>query len=177
MSTPHLRILAGLAAVLVITISCGGETSASDTPRVASGSAPAAGATAASAAAGEKMYQQRCTSCHQADGKGMPGVYPPLAGSEFVTTENVGVPIRIAIHGVQGPIEVKGAQFNSLMPAYGLGIVMSDSDVAAVLTYVRSSWGNNASAVSAHDVHEVREETKGHAGAMTAELLKPLMKK
>ena len=178
-STHRLRNFLGLffAALLVATVSCGGEKSASDTPAAGApaGGAPA-GASATTAAAGEKMYQQRCMSCHQADGNGTPGVYPPLAGSEYATSANAGVPIRIAIYGLQGPIEVKGAQFNSLMPAYGLGIVMSDADVAAVLTYIRSSWGNKASAVTANDVHEVREETEGHTGAMSAELLKPLMR-
>ncbi len=134
-------------------------------------------AAASAPAAGERIYQQRCVSCHQPTGVGIPGVYPPLAGSEYATATDPGVPIRIVLHGLQGPIMVKGAEFNSLMPAYGVGIVMSDADIATLLTYVRSSWGNTASAVTEEDVEHARERTKDHTGAMTAELLKPLLKK
>ncbi len=168
------RILQCAVTLLVLSACGGGGDDDDRTPAAGSGDA---GATTAQAAApnGESLYQQRCSSCHQANGQGSPGVYPPLAGSEYAAAANSGVPIRIVLHGLQGPITVKGQEFNSLMPAYGLGITMSDDEVAAVLTYVRSSWGNTASAVTAHDVHEVREETQGHTGAMTAELLKALM--
>lgn len=171
-----LRSLVPLVASLLMLTACGGGDGG-DT-NAGGDTAGAAGATstaAASGANGEALYQQRCASCHQANGQGTTGVYPPLAGSEYAAATNPGVPIRVVIHGMQGPLTVKGQQFNSLMPAYGLGIVMSDAEVAAVLTYVRSSWGNAASAVSAADVARVREETKDHTGAMTAELLRPLM--
>jgi mono/diheme cytochrome c family protein len=161
-STASFIVLLAVGAV-----ACGGG----DKPSTDTAATPAA----ATAPAGEALYTQRCSSCHQANGEGLAGVYPPLSGSEYATAANVGVPIRVLIHGIQGPITVKGAQFNSLMPAYGLGIVMSDAEVASVLTYVRSSWGNSASAVTAADVARVREESKGHTGAITAELLKPLM--
>ncbi len=132
---------------------------------------------AAQPAGGEKIYQQRCVTCHQPNGLGTPGVFPPLAGSEYVTAADPGVPIRVVLHGLQGAITVSGAEYNSLMPAYGVGIVMSDAEVASVLTYVRTSWGNTASAVTAEDVEHAREATKDHIGAMTADLLKPLLKK
>jgi mono/diheme cytochrome c family protein len=115
-------------------------------------------------------------SCHQATGQGIPGTYPALAGSEYAANANPAVPIRIVLHGLQGPITVKGTTYNSLMPAYGLGVVMTDEEVAAVLTYVRSSWGNSASAITAAEVAAERQATASHTGAMTAELLKPLMK-
>jgi mono/diheme cytochrome c family protein len=168
----RLTLLAPLVAFVLVLAACGGGGDDANTAGDAAGGATT---TASAGPDGAALYQQRCASCHQANGQGTPGVYPPLAASEYSTSANAGVPIRIVIHGIQGPITVKGQQFNSLMPAYGLGIVMSDAEVAAVLTYVRSSWGNSASAVSAADVARVREETKDHTGAVTAELLRPLM--
>lgn len=168
------RHLLPFAAMLLALAACGGgdEGSNDAAPR---SDGTAATTAQASGANGEALYQQRCSSCHQANGQGSPGVYPPLAGSEYATAANAGVPIRIVIHGIQGPLTVKGQQYNSLMPAYGLGITMSDPEVAAVLTYVRSQWGNSASAVTAEDVARVREETKDQSGAVTAESLRPLM--
>lgn len=104
----------------------------------------------------------------------MAGSFPPLAGSEYATAANVAAPIRIVLRGMEGPVTVKGAQFNGLMPPYGTGIDMSDDEVAAVLTYVRASWGNRASAVTPQDVAKERAATSG-MGAMTADALKPLM--
>lgn len=175
---PASRLTVPTLAFLFVTLlsACGGGGDGTDTA-AASGGTKAAASAPAQAGAGERNYQQRCVSCHQLNGEGTAGVFPPLVGSEYVTTANVGVPIRIVLHGLQGPITVKGAEYNSLMPAYGVGIVMSDAEVAAVLTYVRSSWGNNASAVTAEDVAREREASKGHTGAMTAEDLKPLMGK
>lgn len=166
--SPRLIPPVFLVALVAFSTGCGGEKA----PSTDSGTSTPV---VAAAPAGEALYLQRCSSCHQANGAGLAGVYPPLAGSEYATNGNAGVPIRVVIHGLQGPITVKGAQFNSLMPAYGLGIVMSDPEVASVLTYVRSSWGNSASAVTAEDVARVREESKAHVGAVTAEILKPLM--
>jgi mono/diheme cytochrome c family protein len=159
------------AVALVLLAACGGgdrAASESGTP------APGAAVASAPAAAGEQIYQQRCSSCHQPNGEGLAGVYPPLAGSEY-TTGSAAVPIRVVIHGLQGAITVKGNEYNSLMPAYGVGIVMSDQEVADVVTYVRSMWGNSASAVTAAEVAAEREATKDHTGAMTAELLAPLL--
>ena len=161
-----------LAFLLAATsVACGGSETAqsSDT---ASAAAPVAGAPAAPAS-GELLYQ-RCVTCHQPNGQGMPGTFPPLAGSEYATAANVSVPIRIVMRGMQGPLTVKGVEYNGLMPAYGIGIEMSNEEVAAVLTYVRQSWGNQASAITAEDVAKERaaQTTKD---AVTAAELKPLM--
>lgn len=156
------------AAPLLALIACGGggEKPAVDTTTT----------TTVTPTGGEALYQQRCLSCHQATGEGLPGTYPPLAGSEFVNAADPGVPARILIHGVSGPITVKGTEYNNLMPPYGVGVQMSDEEVAQLLTYVRSSFGNTASAVTAADVKKARDETASHTGPMTVELLKPLMK-
>ncbi len=157
------------AAVFVVLAACGGDKAASDT------AAAGTTATAAAGPTGESLYQQRCVTCHQLNGQGTTGVYPPLAGSEYATAANVAVPIRIVLHGIQGPITVKGAEYNSLMPAFGIGIDMPDAQVASLLTYIRTSWGNAASPVTTEDVARERAASKDIVGAVTAELLKPLM--
>lgn len=161
-------------------LACGGgekQQAAQDTTAAPAtvATAPAAGAGAtAGQTAGEQVYQ-RCVTCHQADGQGLPGAFPPLAGSEFATAANPAVPIRILLHGLQGPVTVKGQQFNSVMPAYGTGVEMSDQEIADVLTYVRQSWGNSASAVTPQDVAKERAAPRKATGPVTAEELQAMM--
>ena len=91
-------------------------------------------------------------ACHQADGKGLPGSFPPLAGAG----EYYGDPqnhARIIVHGLQGEIEVLGVKYNGAMPAQGN---LSDYDIAAVATYVRNAWGNDDGIVTPEDVQAVR---------------------
>ena len=172
---PLRRLIAASAALLLVVLAaCGGG---GDAAAAANDAAKSTAAASPQPALGERTYTQRCISCHQLNGEGTTGVFPPLAGSEHANAANVGVPIRIVMHGLQGPIKVKGVEYNSVMPPYGLGIVMSDEELAAVLTYVRSSWGNQASAVTAADVVREREAMKGHTGTVTAALLQPLMAK
>ncbi len=97
-----------------------------------------------------------CQACHGPDGNGVPGLAPPLAGSEWVNgpVEN---PIRITLRGLGGPIEVKGVDYN--LPAPMMSVAhLSDAQLASVLTYVRNSWGNKASAVTAEQVKAFRGE-------------------
>ncbi len=124
----------------------------------------------ATAQNGAQLYQ-RCATCHQADGKGLAGAFPPLAGSEWV----VGKPdaaIRILLHGLQGAITVKGAVYNSMMMAYGTGQPMTDAEVAAVLTYVRGAFGNKAAPVTAQQVATIRTATKARTKPWTEAELK-----
>lgn len=120
---------------------------------------------------GAEVYAT-CAACHQANGQGMPGSWPPLAGSEWLLN-NPEVPIRIVLHGLHGPITVKGQSYNNLMQAWGE--TFSDEQIAAVLTYARSNWGNNAPAVTAEQVATVREATKEHTEMWTAEELQGLI--
>lgn len=99
----------------------------------------------ASAAAGMKVFTTNCSSCHQANGKGQPGVFPPLAGNAVVTGPADKV-ITIVKNGLSGKITVNGSTYNGQMPAWKG--TLSDSDIASVVTYIRSSWGNKASAVT-----------------------------
>jgi len=111
---------------------------------------------------GKKAFVSVCATCHQATGLGVPGVYPPLAKSEWVNGSEERV-IRILLHGLQGPIKVEGVDFNSAMPAIGPGgYNFSDEKIAAVLTYVRQEWGNSAPPVTKEKVTEIR--TKAAAG-------------
>lgn len=116
---------------------------------------------------GASVYNN-CAGCHQSTGLGLPGVNPPLAGSEWVLggTERLA---RIAMHGVMGPITVKGTNFNNVMVAP----VLNDSEIAQVLTYIRNSWGNQAPMVTKEMVAKVRSEAGAHAGPWKADELLP----
>jgi mono/diheme cytochrome c family protein len=156
-----------LSGVLVIPVlaACGDAEQRTETP------APAV----AAATGAEQLYQQRCSSCHQPNGQGVQGTFPPLAGSEYATAANPAVPIRIVLNGMQGPITVHGVSYDGIMPPYGMGIQMSDEEVAAVLSYVRSSWGNQASAVTPQQVAAERAAPRAATGPVTAAELAPLM--
>ena len=107
----------------------------------------------ASAAAGQKVYSTNCSSCHQANGKGQPGVFPPLAGNAVVTGDPTKV-ISIVKNGLSGKITVNGATYNGQMPAWKG--TLSDADIAAVITYIRTSWGNKGTPVTAAQVTAVK---------------------
>lgn len=109
---------------------------------------------------GKRIFSGNCVSCHQADGKGLPGQYPTLNGSEWVHASPAWMK-RIVLHGLEGPIQVAGANYNNAMPPFGPKL--TDKQIAAVITYVRTNaeWGNKASAVSPEDVAATRAATKG----------------
>jgi mono/diheme cytochrome c family protein len=108
---------------------------------------------------GSQVYAA-CQGCHQATGVGVPGAIPPLAGSEWVQggTERI---CRIVLHGLSGIATVKGANYNGVMPPQG---AMTDAELAAVLTYVRNSWGNKGSMVTKEMMAKVREKVAAHVG-------------
>ena len=183
MRTSVLRTFSG-ALLIALALSaglggCGGDKSSAGSAQAASASpatsAAPAPATAASAPDGRQIFQ-RCAVCHQMTGQGVPGAFPPLAGSELATAASPALPIRVVLHGLQGPITVKGQKFNGAMPAYGTGQPMNDADVAALLTYVRSSWGNSAGAVTAEDVAKERAATASRTTPWTAAELAPLLR-
>jgi len=93
---------------------------------------------------GAKVFRAQCAQCHQAEGTGIAGVYPPLAGADWVTGHSE-VLARILINGLNGPIEVAGNTYNGNMPAFGpSGLNLRPVEIAGVLTYIRQEWGNNA---------------------------------
>jgi len=91
-------------------------------------------------ALGKRLYMN-CITCHQADGKGVAGAYPPLDGSRWVTGPPE-TPVRILLHGLSGPITVAGEEYNDNMPAFGERL--TDEQIAAVLSHVRQAWSNEA---------------------------------
>jgi len=111
---------------------------------------------AGGAADGAAIYAARCASCHQATGAGLPGVFPPLAKSEWVQGDASRL-ATIVLHGVQGPLTVGGAAFNGAMPEFK--DQLDDAALAAVATYVRTQWGNEAGAVDAATVAAARVAT------------------
>ena len=111
--------------------------------------------------AGEALFNGTCSVCHQGSGQGLAGVFPPLAGSDFLMAD-VERSISIALNGRSGPITVNGKPYDSVMPPMSQ---LNDDEIANILTYVRNSWGNTGSQVSALAVREVRANTARPAGA------------
>jgi len=109
---------------------------------------------------GKKIFAANCQTCHQANGLGVPGQYPPLAGSEF-TTGGSKRPAMIVLKGLQGPVTVKGQKFGSaVMQPWDK--TLTDQKIADVLTYERSEWGNSASPVTAEQIAALRKELANH---------------
>lgn len=118
-------------------------------------------------AQGEQVYQTVCIACHQANGAGLAGAFPPLAGSDWVAGNEHRLAL-IVLHGLMGPIEVNGQPWNSVMPP--LGATLGDEKIAAVLSFVRSSWGNSSPEVSPELVKTLRSQFDGQT-PWTAETL------
>lgn len=100
---------------------------------------------------GKSVYMQTCFACHQAEGQGIAGAFPPLAESDYLN-EDVSRSIDVVLKGLQGEITVNGETYNSAMPAQNL----SDEEIANVLTYVYNSWGNSKKEVKAKEVAQRR---------------------
>lgn len=122
--------------------------------------------------AGAIMFSTYCAACHQADGNGVAGQFPPLAGSEWVLADGPNRMVRIVLNGLKGPIKVKGADYNNQMNAFRDS--MDDVQIANVLTYIRNSWGNKASLVTAAEVGAIRAAEAARAGEWTAEELEKI---
>jgi cbb3-type cytochrome c oxidase subunit III len=130
---------------------------------------PTARTTVAQGPDGKTIYSTTCAACHQATGEGVEGTYPPLANSEWVNGDEAKV-VRIVLHGLTGPVEVAGETYAGMMPPWGG--VLKDPDIAAVLTYVRSSWGNKAAPITTAKVAAIRAATTSRAAPWTAAELK-----
>lgn len=120
---------------------------------------------------GKKVFTSTCAACHQANGMGVPGTFPPLAGSEWATGNEERV-IRIVLHGLSGPLKVHGQEFNNVMAP--LGGLLKDEQIANVLSYVRSEWGNSAPEVQPETVAKVRADTAARTTHWTAAELEKL---
>jgi mono/diheme cytochrome c family protein len=114
---------------------------------------PVAAVPSAAAARGAKLYEQHCAQCHGDNGKGVPNAYPALAGNRAVLMSQTSNLVQIVLNGGYAPA-TQGNPRPFGMPPFVL--VLDDSDIAAVLTHVRSSWGNQASVVSPLEVNRIR---------------------
>jgi mono/diheme cytochrome c family protein len=109
---------------------------------------------------GKKVFAANCQTCHQATGQGVPGQYPPLAGSEFTNggSRRMGM---IVLKGLQGPVKVKGQEYGTaVMQPWDK--TLTDQKIADVMTYERSEWGNKASPVTAEQIAALRKELASH---------------
>ena len=118
----------------------------------------------AAQADGQRVYSQTCSACHQPTGLGLTGAFPPLAGSEWVQGDK-GRLVRIVLHGITGPVTVAGEEYEGMMPPWGGAL--GDPEIAAVATYIRSSWGNKGDAVTAAEVAAIRQASAGRSGPWT----------
>jgi mono/diheme cytochrome c family protein len=131
----------------------------SRTPSALMASAGPGAASSSAAVDGGQLFAAKCVACHQATGLGMPGVFPPLAGSEWVLGSDK-VLVQIPLHGITGAVQVKGANYSGSMPVFN---TLSDAEIAAVLTYIRSQWGNAAPTVSPATVAAGRKATQSRS--------------
>lgn len=104
-------------------------------------------------ARGRQVYEMLCQACHMPDGRGMGNALPPLAGADYMLVDRDRA-ARTVLHGLTGPITVNGVGFNAAMPA--LGSMLTDQQVADVLTYVFNSWGNTGDAFTAARIRALR---------------------
>jgi mono/diheme cytochrome c family protein len=136
-------------AMLLAAAACAkGEKSANS-----AATAAAVAANPASASDGATVYLADCSSCHQSDGTGVANAFPPLAGNPAVTGDPVAA-IAIVKDGLTGRLIVNHAAYSGIMPAWKGQI--SDEQIAQVLSYIRSSWGNHAPGVSIAQVESVK---------------------
>lgn len=106
---------------------------------------------------GRTIFDGNCALCHNPDGMGKPGQAPPMVGSEWVASPPNRL-IRIPQNGLAGPIHLKGGVWNQAPQMAPMGAGLSDADLAAVLTYIRNSWGNKAAEITPEQVHAVRAQ-------------------
>jgi len=122
---------------------------------------------------GQKIFIARCASCHQANGLGIAGQFPPLAESKWATSDP-GLISKIIINGLKGEIVVKGQTYGSNPGQNMVAVPIDDLEIANVVTYVRQAWGNEASEVSEEEVSGFRAESSNQEGQWTGEQLRTI---
>ncbi|MCB1564669.1 MAG: nitrite reductase, copper-containing [Xanthomonadales bacterium] len=140
-----------------------GDKAVSQAPVAAAASAAAAGTLTLEEQikAGSVLFNGTCSVCHQSNGEGLPGVFPPLAKSDYLKAHRDQL-IGIVLNGLNGPVTVNGKDYNSVMPPMSQH---TDDEIANILTYVLNSWGNDGGQVTKDDVAKVREATPRPEGA------------
>ncbi len=157
------------SALLLFSIACAQERQSTPTQQApalaarekgaeAAKGSPAPATTAAPPAAvmqrGKQIYESYCKTCHQANGQGIPGVYPPLAKSDYLKDKQA--VIRALVFGLSGKIVVNGKTYNGVMPP----APYNDADIAAALTYVYNSFGNGGGIITPEEVAAIRKAGK-----------------
>ena len=119
---------------------------------------------------GKKIFALRCASCHQANGLGIPGQYPPLDGSKWATSDPALVSY-IILNGLKGEIVVKGEVYGTSAAVNMAAVPITDREIANVTTYVRQAWGNNSSEISTDEVVQFRQDTSAKQEQWTGDEL------
>ncbi len=168
--------LGAIGLSLAVTTACGADTSPNSSSQddTEVHSAEVAKAAAGDMDAGEKGYQTHCQSCHQADGSGLPGAFPPLAENPNLDG-NAEMVIENVLSGRSGELEVEGETYDGVMPPMSY---LSDQDVADIVTFVMNAWGNDGATVTTEQVAGKREELgltdraegERHSGASEGEM-------
>ena len=139
----------------VLALAAGPALAQKKPPTKAPAKKAVAGVSAVLLASGKSVYAQNCLTCHMADGLGVDGMNPPLAKTDYVLGDKIRL-TKVLLNGLQG-VEIDGEKYHGVMPAQA---TLTDAQIAAVLTYVRNSFGNKASAVTVAEVKAVRVGNK-----------------
>lgn len=164
-------------AGIYLALNSGGFRSDVFSPKLVSWSGGGAGGVAAPVdpkVVGKRIFTQNCVVCHQTSGLGMPGQFPPLVGSEWVVGGDWVADnhlVSILLHGMQGAVQVKGVTYNNAMPPWKQ---LKDDQIAAVLTYIRSEWGNAAAPISPEYVKSMRDKTTARTEPWSQKELKAM---
>ena len=145
------KILSALAIVALFS-----TTLYAQAKKTATKTKPVSHVSAASMANGKVVYGKICITCHQVDGLGVPNMNPPLSKTSFVLSDKVKL-AGIVIKGFNESVEIDGNTYSNVMPSQDF---LKDQEIADVLTYVRNSFGNKASAVTLADVKKARAAKK-----------------
>jgi len=146
LSTALAAVTLGLATLVVQVRAFGADDMQVHKAEVASG------AMAEQIARGEVLFKTHCSGCHQTTGAGLPGAFPPLAGSDYLLADPKRA-VATVVEGRSGPITVSGMEFNNVMPGMGY---LADQEVADIVTYALNAWGNDGGSVTAGEVGMVR---------------------
>jgi len=103
---------------------------------------------------GEDVYNEVCLACHQADGSGVPMMFPPVTASDIINGDH-GKLIKLIMDGLSGPVEIKGEKYNSVMPPQKHNL--NDQQISDLLTFLRNSFGNRADTITAAEVAKLRK--------------------
>lgn len=117
---------------------------------------------------GKALFEKNCLACHQMNGQGIPGAFPPLDGSSYVTSDKIDRLASIMLFGLTGPITVNGIVYSNVMTPFGGQL--KDEELAAIATYVRGSWSNKVGPVDAKVFAQMRGKWGTHGPFTIAEL-------